>query len=207
MDPSVFPERSLNDTSGSFRTLNGLPICFWCKRVGHVKKYCRWRWRKCSTAMGNHDHNYSVNQKTARVTATEDYPRDYLDPVKMSKEPDHRIEQAQVSHDNSFSALSRACLKLKQIVTELLQQMEPQAESQAVSGNELEEDEAILIKGVLLNVVKKIGAASKMLDPPLIKCLEKIPNDIVAFKPVLPISFEASFGHLTRSTPPETWIT
>ena len=27
----------------NFRALNGLPICFYCKRLGHVKKHCRKR--------------------------------------------------------------------------------------------------------------------------------------------------------------------
>ena len=32
-----------NRQHSNFRAVNGLPICFYCKRLGHVKKYCRTR--------------------------------------------------------------------------------------------------------------------------------------------------------------------
>ena len=48
---TMLPSLEINTTNGlsyprwsdyaHFRTLDGRPICFWCKRIGHVKKYCR----------------------------------------------------------------------------------------------------------------------------------------------------------------------
>ena len=121
---------------------------FWCICVGHVKKVLQMALAKICKPMFNDNHACRINQRAPRVTSTEDRP---VSGNKM-KEPEHRRGQEQGCHDTSFSALSQACLKLKQIANESLQCMEPLVENEAVTRSALDEDETILIQGALLDV-------------------------------------------------------
>ena len=151
----VWRERN-QTTYPNFRTVSGLPICFYCKRLGHVKKHCR---------------KFSLNQLHLTEQERQQNIRD-LDVVEQMNEGhgmDNAVNNAPIENEDddflvrigkSFRSLQQVATELEEMIT---QTYRPNVREVELT-SETTEFETSLIKGAMLDVLKTFHGINNFLD-------------------------------------------
>ena len=69
-----------NQQYSNFQSLNGLPICFYCKRLGHVKKHCR---RHSSNLKTQSTAQQQQSTESRETLIVDDKPKTETTPSKV----------------------------------------------------------------------------------------------------------------------------
>ena len=122
------PQERRSHEHNNFRAVNGLPICFYCKRLGHVKKYCRrWNNNRFQTSKREFQEkklpestdikNYAVNCiQNDVLESTEETSEDFMEGdignhYDLVADVGNRFKQLQIIADELNITISRACSK------------------------------------------------------------------------------------------------
>ena len=132
----------------NFRTVNGLPICFYCKRLGHVKKYCR-------------SHLARSEQRPKVVNETPGLP--HVNEMTFDKKGVELSEQAAASASKeSIVVIGQLFMKIQAIMDEMTGMIE--SSIQAPVHKVTDEFDRALFKGALPDVVKRVSSLNNTLD-------------------------------------------
>ena len=191
---------------GNFRTLNGLPICFYCKRVGHVKKYCR---KRQSIFESNRKDYQLLPEKYQLPRSSSLVIEDQLAAATNSQKTEHREDQGLNQDDDCVLNVLQSCMRLRNIADEFLKSLETQRLHLIENGTEFDMSEAPIVREALLTVVNKISVANKILVPPSQRSV-KMKTDVVSnsYGPMMllpPARTGLACG--AEKTPPENWFT
>ena len=123
-----------------FRTLDGTPICFWCKRVGHVKKYCWY---------------YKPNILSRPILKHDDKPEDHT-PTELPPRNKELISD-NVTVTEPQKNIGQLLLALKLLAA----RVEQAAWYANPSQEDVDEFEKSAFQMALLDVTQKISGVSK----------------------------------------------
>ena len=133
----------------NFRTVNGLPICFYCKRLGHVKKYCR-------------SHLARSEQRRPKVV-NETLGLPQVNEMTFDKEEMELSEQAAESASKeSIVVIGQLFMRIQAIMDEITGMVE--SSIKAPVHKVTDEFDRALFKGALLDVVKRVSSLNNALD-------------------------------------------
>ena len=143
---AVDASRHMHD---NFRALNGLPICFFCKRLGHVKKYCKRRL-----------FNVNQNQNSTEISPTFSKPNEEM--VSQVDEAQHAV-LLETEIEDGFAAVTKLLNRMRSIADEVAKIIETRRTVTTLSKDEHEGDNVIFRQG-FLQIVSKISDVSMSLD-------------------------------------------
>eukprot|EP00112_Aurelia_sp_Birch-Aquarium-sp1_P001025 Seg1100.3 transcript_id=Seg1100.3/GoldUCD/mRNA.D3Y31 product="hypothetical protein" protein_id=Seg1100.3/GoldUCD/D3Y31 len=131
----------------NFRAKNGLPICFYCKRLGHVKKYCRSRLARSEQRSGVANASFGLPRANEMTFVKEEI-----------KEHGKAIE---VDAKENIAAIGQLFIKIQMIMDEVTGMIESSVKAPVHKDTEFDR---ALCKGALVDVVKRVSALNKTLD-------------------------------------------
>ncbi len=148
----------------NFRAVNGLPICFYCKRLGHVKKYCR-RWNNNRFQTSEREFHEKKLPKSAenKTYAVDCVQNDLL--VSTEKTTEDFIEG---NIGNSYDLVADVGNRFKQLqmIADELNIMISRACNKDRSSKEITDLEASLFKGAMLEAIQTFDRINRTLDMP-----------------------------------------
>ena len=143
----------------NFRALNGLPICFYCKRLGHVKKHCRKRQSNIIVNATNEENKeFHQNQ-----TVANDYYAVAKETVTKQKEATSKADDDIKETEEFLVEVGKLFQEMQGIVKELDKTISDACEhneTTAVIG----EFETSLFKGAMLEVIATFSHILNALD-------------------------------------------
>ena len=148
----------------NFRAVNGLPICFYCKRLGHVKKYCRiWNNNRFQTSEREfHEKKLpkSAENKTFAVDCIQN------DVLESTEETSEDFMEGNIGYNYDLVADVGNRFKQLQMIADELNIMISRACNKDRSSKEITDLEASLFKGAMLEAIQTFDRINRTLDMP-----------------------------------------
>ena len=149
----------------NFRAINGLPICFYCKRLGHVKKYCRKRNSNYEAKSIAHE-----NLVTNRKALSEPRDRTTTELIKGAMNEETITQRGSLSKSgNAVGVLSKVgqlFRDLQSIASELHEAIESAYRNQEPLSEKIGDFETNLFNGEMQTVVQRVAKIVNTINSP-----------------------------------------
>ena len=154
-----------NKQYSNFRAVNGLPICFYCKRLGHVKKYCRKRNSDVETPSKGNEKlltNCKASSELTNGTSTE-HTKGGIDKEKVTQ------EESQLTSGNAVDILSKVeklFRDLQFIASELHEAIASAYRNQCSPSESIGDFETSLLNEEMQPVVQRVANIVNIISCP-----------------------------------------